>query len=176
VAEVMAAGRRRLLGGLAAAAGVSPALTAFLGGRAEALTRGGETDVAILQAAVALENQAIALYEQGLRRGLFPPALRAYAVEFRGDHLGHRDTQVAIARERGQGLPEPLPRYEFGRLRPGDEMIRRVLVIEDAAQRAYTALISQIAARDYLLAAAFVLVDEVRHLTVWRRVLGLRIY
>jgi hypothetical protein len=27
-----------------------------------------------------------------------------------------------------------------------------------------------------LLSAAFVLVDEVRHMTVWRRVLGLKIY
>jgi hypothetical protein len=43
-------------------------------------------------------------------------------------------------------------------------------------QDAYTALISQIRPRDYQLSAAFILVDEVRHLTVWRRVLGLKIY
>ena len=50
------------------------------------------------------------------------------------------------------------------------------LQIEVAAQEAYTALISRIDTRDYLLSAAFILVDEVRHMTVWRRVLGLKIY
>ena len=48
--------------------------------------------------------------------------------------------------------------------------------IEIAAQEAYSALISQIRTKDYLLSAAFILVDEVRHETVWRRVLGLKIY
>ena len=54
--------------------------------------------------------------------------------------------------------------------------IRQALEVERAAQRAYSALVSQIGTRDYLLSAAFILVDEVRHITVWRRVLGLSIY
>jgi hypothetical protein len=61
-------------------------------------------------------------------------------------------------------------------LPPGDGFVREALEIEVAAQKAYTALISQIRTRDYLLSAAFILVDEVRHMTVWRRVLGLKIY
>jgi hypothetical protein len=48
--------------------------------------------------------------------------------------------------------------------------------IELAAQDAYRALIGSIRTQDYMLAAAFVLVDEVRHLTVWQRVLGIKIY
>ena len=55
-------------------------------------------------------------------------------------------------------------------------MLRLALEIELAAQKAYTALISQIRSEDYLLSAAFILIDEVRHLTVWRRALGHRIY
>ena len=54
--------------------------------------------------------------------------------------------------------------------------MRQALQIEVAAQEAYTALISRIDTRDYLLSAAFILVDEVRHMTVWRRVLGFKIY
>jgi hypothetical protein len=54
--------------------------------------------------------------------------------------------------------------------------VRAALEIELAAQRAYSALISQIRGGDYMLSAAFILVDEVRHITVWRHVLGLRIY
>ena len=111
-----------------------------------------------------------------LKRNLFPAGLREYAVEFRGDHQGHRDTQIAIAEERGGRPPVALPSYELGRFGDGDQVIARALQIEVAAQRAYAALISQIRTKDYLLSAAFILVDEIRHMTVWRRVLGLGIY
>jgi hypothetical protein len=170
------ASRRTFVARLARAAGVAPALLAFLEGRALALPRGEQTDLAILDAAIALEHLAIALYDAGLREDLFPAGLRAYAVEFRGDHEGHRDTQVAIAQERGGRPPAPLMRYEMGPRHAGEAFIRQALEVERAAQRAYSALVSQIGTRDYLLSAAFILVDEVRHITVWRRVLGMSIY
>jgi hypothetical protein len=178
VAEaVLATPRRDFVVRLARAAGVAPAVLGLLEGTGTARARSkDETDVAILGAALAIEHHAIALYEAGLRRGLFPAGLRAYAVEFRGDHLGHRDTQIAIMEERGARPPAARSRYELGPLVPGDEFVRQALQIEVYAQEAYTALMSRIDTRDYLLSAAFILVDEVRHMTVWRRVLGLRIY
>jgi hypothetical protein len=172
----MAVARRTFLRRLALAAGVTPPLVGLIEGRAAALPRSEETDRAILYAALALEHQAIALYDLGLRRDLFPAGLRAYAVEFRGDHEGHRDTQIAIAEERGGKPPASLARYDFGPLAAGEGFVRHALEVERAAQRAYSALVSQIVTRDYLQSAAFILVDEVRHITVWRRVLGLSIY
>ena len=148
----------------------------LLEGRVAVLAASEETDLGILYASLALEHEAIWLYDYGLKRKLFSPGLRAYAVEFRGDHEGHRDTQVAIAEERGGRPPEPLPSYDFGRLESGDDLVRQAHLIERAAQDAYLALISQIRTKDYLLSAGFILVDEVRHLTVWRRVLGLRVW
>jgi len=168
--------RRGFVARIARAAGVAAPALALLEGRVRALPRGEETDLAVLYASLTLEHHAIALYETGLRRGLLPSGLRAHAVEFRGDHQGHRDTQIAIAEERGGTPPSPLSHYDFGPLPPGDGFVREALEIEVAAQKAYTALISQIRTRDYLLSAAFILVDEVRHMTVWRRVLGLKIY
>ena len=168
--------RRAFVLRMARAAGVAPAVLAFLDGRGEALPRGEETDLGVLYAALTIEHHAIALYDAGLRAVLFPPGLKTHAVEFRGDHLGHRDTQIAISEERGGRPPEALSHYALGPLEPGDAFVRQALQIEVAAQEAYTALISRIDTRDYLLSAAFILVDEVRHMTVWQRVLGLRIY
>ncbi|HEY6552586.1 MAG TPA: DUF4439 domain-containing protein [Vicinamibacteria bacterium] len=168
--------RRDFVARIAQAAGVAPVVLGLLEGTATALPRSEETDFAVLYAALALEHHAIAVYDEGLKRGLVPPGLREYAVEFRGDHLGHRDTQIAIAEERGGRPPAPLDRYELGPLRTADDLLRQALEIEVAAQRAYLAVISQIRTKDYLLSAAFILVDEVRHTTVWRRVLGLAIY
>jgi hypothetical protein len=168
--------RRDFMLRVARAAGVAPLALAVLEGRAQAVPRGEGTDLEILSAAVALEHHAIALYDFGLRESLFPQELRAYAVEFRGDHQGHRDTQVAIAYERGGRAPEPLRDYDLGRPAPGPAFVEQALEIERAAQRAYSALVSHIATRDYLLSAAFILIDEVRHITVWRKVLGIKIY
>ena len=178
MADPMAArpSRRTFVARLAALAGVAAPLLALLDGEQVALARDEETDLAILYAALALEHQAIALYDLGLRRGLVPAGLRAYAVEFRGDHEGHRDTQIALAEERGGRPPAALAAYEFGALAAGERFIRVALEVEGAAQRAYSTLLSRIRSSDYLLSAGFILVDEVRHITVWRRVLGLSIY
>jgi len=167
-------GRRDFMRYLARAAGVGGPALGLLEGTVRALPRSEDTDLSVLYAAIALEHEAIAVYDQGLRRGLFPPGLKSYAVEFRGDHVGHRDTQVAIAEERGGRAPEARP-SEVAPHR-GDDLVRHALRIEIAAQQAYSALISQIRTRDYRLSAAFILIDEVRHETVWRRVLGLQIY
>jgi hypothetical protein len=169
------ADRRRFVLDFAVAAGASPLALGVLDGTVPSLPRGDATDMEVLAAALMLEHHAIALYGHGLERGLFPRGLRTYAVEFRGDHQGHRDTQVAILEERGGRAPAPL-RYDFPHATPGDEFIQQALAIEVAAQEAYTALISQIRTDDYLLSAGFILIDEVRHMTVWRRVLGLKIY
>jgi hypothetical protein len=148
----------------------------LIDGTPAALARGDGTDLEILSASLMLEHHAIALYGHGLQRGYFPRGLRDYAVEFRGDHQGHRDTQVAILEERGGRSPQPLSHYDFQHARPGDAFLREALEIEVAAQQAYVGLISQIRTNDYLLSAAFILVDEVRHVTVWQRVLGITIY
>jgi hypothetical protein len=167
--------RRTFLLTVARAAGVAGPALGLLAGT-EAPARSEEMDLAVLSAALMIEHHAIALYGHGLKRSLFPPGLRAYAIEFRGDHQGHRDTQIAIVEERGAAAPGARDDYDFEHAPAGDAFVRLALEIEDAAQRAYTALLGGIRTRDYLLSAAFILVDEVRHMTVWQRVLGLRIY
>ena len=129
--------RRAFMLATARAAGVAGPAFGLLAGT-ETLARTEENDVAILSAALLLEHHAIALYGYGLGRGLFPPGLRAYATEFRGDHQGHRDTQIAIMEERGAGAPAARDDYDFSHAPAGDDFVRLALEIEVAAQRAYT--------------------------------------
>jgi rubrerythrin len=168
--------RRDFVHRLAAGAGWSAALLGLLDGTVQALAKSEDTDLAILDASLALEHEAIAIYETALRRNLFAPGLRGYAVEFVGDHKGHRDTQVGLAEERGARPAQARAEYQLADMHSGEDALRRCLEVEIAAQRAYQAVNSQIRARDYLLTSAFILVDEVRHETVWKRVLGIRIY
>jgi rubrerythrin len=172
----VAESRRDFVYRLAAGAGWSGALLGLLDGSVQALPRSEHTDLAILDASLALEHEAIAIYETALRRSLFPAGLKAYAVEFLGDHNGHRDTQIGLAEERGGQPVGPRTEYDLGDMRRSDDAIRRCLEVEIAAQRAYQAVNTQIRTKDYLLTSAFILVDEIRHETVWKRVLGIRIY
>jgi hypothetical protein len=157
-------------------AGASMAVLRLLEGRVQALPKNEETDIAILNAALGLEHEAIGLYADALSRDLVPSGLREYAVEFKGAHEGHRDTQVEILRERGVAAPAPHRVDPIREATAGDAVIRRLLSIEAAAESAYLRLIGHIRTSDYLLSAGFIVVDEARHQTIWRRALGLSIY
>jgi len=171
--------RRMLLLSLARGAGVSAAVLALFRSPADAAQGPKPSpaqDLDILNAALALEHQAIAIYTLGLNRNLVPVVMRERAVEFRGDHQGHRDTQIAIARERGGAPVEALAQYDFGHVSGGRAWIKKAAEIELAAQQAYAKVIPVITTQDYQLAASFIVVDEVRHLTVWKSVLGSGLY
>ena len=157
-------------------AGASVAVLRFLEGRVQALPRNEETDIAILNAALGLEHEAIGVYADALSRNLVPAGLREFAVEFKGAHEGHRDTQVEILRERGVTAVGPHKVDPIREASAGDGVLRRLLSIENAAESAYLRLIGQIRTNDYLLSAGFIVVDEARHQTIWRRALGLSIY
>jgi hypothetical protein len=168
--------RRDFLGRLALRAGASAVVAGFMAGRVYALPKSEETDIAILNAALGLEHEAIGLYGDALSRDLVPLGLRSFAVEFKGAHEGHRDTQVEILRERGVAAVGPHAVDPIRETTAGDGVIRRLLSIENAAESAYLRLIGQIRTNDYLLSAGFIVVDEARHQTIWRRALGLSIY
>ena len=168
--------RRQFIGRAFVNAGASMAVLRLLEGRVEALPKNEETDIAILNAALGLEHEAIGLYADALSRDLVPTGLREDAVEFKGAHEGHRDTQVEILRERGVTAVAPHKVDPIREAAAGDAVIRRLLTIEAAAESAYLRLIGHIRTNDYLLSAGFIVVDEARHQTIWRRALGLSIY
>lgn len=172
----MAKPRREFLRRAALNTGVSAAILGVIEGRTVALAKSEDTDIAILQAALGLENEAIGIYADALNRDLVPTGLRDYAVEFKGAHEGHRDTQVEILRERGVVAVGPHRVDPTRETTAGDAVIRRLLSVEAAAESAYLRLIGSIRTNDYLLSAGFIVVDEARHQTIWRRSLGLSVY
>ncbi len=106
-------------------AGASMAVLGLLEGRGFALPKSEETDIAILNAALGLEHEAIGLYADALSRDLVPTGLREYAVEFKGAHEGHRDTQVEILRERGVTAVAPHRVDPIREAAAGDAVIAR---------------------------------------------------
>jgi hypothetical protein len=175
-AHPVVSARREFIRKAALNAFVPIAVTKLLEGRVMALPRNEETDIAILNAALGIEHEAIGMYGDALSRNLVPSGLRDYAVEFLGAHEGHRDTQVEILRERGVTAAPPHKVDPLREVTAGDSVLRRLLSVEAAAEAAYLRLIGHIRTNDYLLSAGFIVVDEARHQTIWRRALGLSIY
>lgn len=166
--------RRQFCLELARLAGATPAALAVLAGRGAAAA--DEADFAVLYAAINMESQAIDLYNRGLERGFFRDLGGEQAADFRGDHLGHRETQIEIALERGGRVPSEPARYPYTPAEDPHAWIREARRMEQAAVDAYSGVLRRIGDRDQRLAAAYILVDEVRHVTAWSAALGLRLY
>lgn len=149
----------------------------FLGG-AEVLTLGQspERDLTILTAALYLEHEAIAAYQAGAASGLLPSGVLQVAVAFMGDHQYHRDGIMGAIGTLGGTPADAEKHYRFGRLRHANDVLKLALRLEHGAATAYTTLASSVRNKTVLNFAAHVLVDEVRHATVLRNVLGLRNY
>ncbi len=132
-----------------------------------------EGDLGILSAAAALELQAIAAYQAGAATGhLSPPILQA-AVGFLEEHQAHaqalNDTLEALGGERVEAHQQ----HNFSALPDEQAILELALELEEGAASAYTALAANLENKDVLVAAAGILVDEVRHVTTLRSVLGL---
>ena len=96
--------RRDFVFRLARAAGVAPSL-GLLDGTGSTLAAGEHTDLSILYGALPLVHQAIFLYDQGLKRNLFPLGLRAYAVEFGATTWATATPRWRLPRSGAAGLP-----------------------------------------------------------------------
>ena len=80
-------------------------------------------DVALLNAAIALEHEGIAAYQLGAESGLLTPDVLKTAVTFQGHHKQHRD-ELAAAVRRIRGVAEVvnllhLPGTEAPHVEPG---------------------------------------------------------
>lgn len=143
---------------------------------APVLGQSPERDVTILTAALYLEHEAVAAYELGAASGLLSAEVMTVAAAFLDDHRYHRDGISGVLQSLGLTPSEAEPRYRFGRLEDANDVLKLALRLEDGAATAYRTLASSVQTKAVLGFAAHVLVDEVRHTTVLRDVLGLRNY
>lgn len=135
-----------------------------------------EGDLAILSAAAALEWQAIAAYRAGAGSGKLSPPILSAAAGFLKDHEGHAKALNATLQALGAKAVEPRQQYDFGPLPSQSAILALALELEEGAQAAYAALAVNISNRDVLKAAAGILVDESRHVTIIRSVLKLPVF
>jgi hypothetical protein len=133
-------------------------------------------DIAILNAAIALEHEGIGAYQLAAGSGLLTPGVLQVGVTFQSHHKEHRDALIGAVRTLGGTAVEEKPLGEYaaslnaGSLKNQEDVLRLALRLETGATNAYLGLIPALA--DFHLLAARLAGDEAYHVAVLAGALG----
>lgn len=150
---------------------------ALLAGRdALAAKRGAssESDVRILNTALAAEQEAVAAYQVGAESGLLQKPVLDLAVTFQGHHKEHADVLAKTVQRLGGRPVAPKTKYEFpvGKLKSQADVLRFAASLEKGAVSAYLGAVPVLADRELARVAASILGDEAMHWAILRSAVG----
>ena len=174
-----AASRRSFFSGLGKMTLSATAITLLAGQDHLPLIRSAKAetvsnDVAILNAALGAEQEAIAAYELGASSGLLQQPVLDLAVQFQGHHKEHA-TALAVTVKKLGGTPVEAPKsYSFPtqKLKSQADVLAFAAELEKGAVSAYLGAVPILTDRDLAKVAASILGDEAMHWAVLRQVLG----
>lgn len=131
-------------------------------------------DVAILNAALGAEQEAVAAYQLGATSGLLQKPILDLAVQFQGHHREHAAALAATVKKLG-GTPVEVPKsYSFPtqKLKSQADILAFAAELEKGAVSAYLGAVPILTDRDLAKVAASILGDEAMHWAVLRQALG----
>jgi rubrerythrin len=140
-----------------------------------ARTQGGaESDVRILNTALAAELEAIAAYQVGAESGLLQKPVLDLAVTFQGHHKEHADVLAQTVKKLGGSPAAPKAKYTFPteKLKSQADVLRFAASLEKGAVSAYLGAVPVFGNRDLAKAAASILGDEAMHWAILRNAVG----
>mgnify|MGYP000243418471 FL=1 len=141
-------------------------------GSAEAKAAGN--DVAILNAALAAEQEAIAAYQVGASSGLLQNPVLDLAVQFQGHHKEHATALATTVKKLGGTPAAAKTKYTFPveKLKTQADVLGFAAELERGAVSAYLGAIPILDDRELAKVAASILGDEAMHWAVLRQALG----
>jgi len=135
-------------------------------------------DVAILNVALGLENEAIGAYQLGAESGLLQKPVLDTAVRFQSDHKGHRDALLATIQKMGGKPVEPKALGEYAKALQADTLKSQADVLELAARlelgatNAYLGVIPAFKDAQLAKISGRLAADEAMHWTILNNALG----
>lgn len=133
-----------------------------------------ESDVRILNTALAAELEAIAAYQVGAESGLLQKAVLDLAVVFQGHHKEHADVLAKTVERLGGRAMAAKKVYTFPteKLKSQADVLRFAASLEKGAVSAYLGAVPVFGNRDLAKAAASILGDEAMHWAILRNAVG----
>jgi len=133
-----------------------------------------ESDVAILNAALGAELEAVAAYQVGAESGLLQKPVLDLAVKFQGHHKAHAEVLAGTIRKLGGDAVGPKAKYDFPvqTLKTQADVLRFAGGLEKGAVSAYVGAVGKFNDRELARAAASILGDEAMHWAILRNAVG----
>lgn len=156
---------------------LSGSAIALMAGRDALAARSGasaESDVRILNTALAAELEAVAAYQVGAESGLLQKPVLDLAVTFQGHHKEHADVLAKTIAKLGGKPVNAKSKYAFPteKLKTQNDVLRFAAGLEKGAVSAYLGAVPVFDNRDLSRAAASILGDEAMHWAVLRQAVG----
>jgi rubrerythrin len=150
---------------------------AMLAGHDALAAKGGsaaESDIGILNTALAAELEAIAAYQVGAESGLLQKPVLDLAVTFQGHHREHADILAKTVAKLGGKAVAAKAKYTFptDKLKSQADVLRFAASLEKGAVSAYLGAVPVFDNRDLAKAAASILGDEAMHWAILRNAVG----
>jgi rubrerythrin len=168
---------RRSFGKLTLMAGVST-----LGGNVSSVFGSDKSqEIAILNTALGLEHQAIAVYQAGAETKLLSAEVLKVAVKFQGQHKQHRDVLTATIRKLGSRAVDAQNKYDVAEIAKSlkikelateKDIIMLAQKLEAQATSAYLNALTSLENKDLLKAAAAIMADEAIHSALLLQAVG----
>lgn len=155
--------------GLVAAAGAAPAFAA---------SNPGDTDIAVMQGALALEHEGIAAYRLAGGSGLLKPTTLKVALVFKGRHEQHRDALAALITKAGGQPVDPKSDSEYVHgldleaLKSEGDVLKLATKLELGAVNAYAGQVAALQDRQLAHLFAQLSADETVHWTTLNNAQG----
>ena len=142
-----------------------------------AAAKGGsavESDIGILNTALAAELEAIAAYQVGAESGLLQKPVLDLAVTFQSHHRAHAGVLASTVEKLGGKAVAAKAKYTFptDKLKTQADVLRFAASLEKGAVSAYLGAVPVFDNRDLAKAAASILGDEAMHWAILRNALG----
>jgi rubrerythrin len=133
-----------------------------------------ESDIGILNTALAAELEAIAAYQVGAESGLLQKPVLDLAVTFQGHHREHADILAKTVAKLGGKAVAAKAKYVFptDKLKSQADVLRFAASLEKGAVSAYLGAVPVFDNRDLAKAAASILGDEAMHWAILRNAVG----
>lgn len=162
--------------GAAAIIGAEPVAAATSNKRK--LPGSGDGDIAVLQGALALENEGIAAYSIAGGSGLLSAEVLKVALVFLGHHKAHRDSLASLIIKAGGKAADPKSDAEYtrdldlGSLKSQGDVIALAARLEQGAANAYVGQVAALKDRSLATLFAQLSTDEAVHWAILNNALG----
>ena len=146
---------------------------------ANAASTNPKQDVGILNTALGLEQEAIAVYQVGAESGLISPGTLKVAVTFQSQHKEHAAALEATIRKLGGKPVAPKSKDEYAKVvmaaAPKNEadVLRLAARLEKGAANAYLGVIPSFTDPMLAQVSARLAADEIMHFVALQTVLGI---